>query len=147
MRWMRRGCAFPSLPSDRSKKRTRLTSGWKRGMSSGVSCCKSGVTRNCERLRSERTIMKLCNELPRTILNLAAVVMLSVSGVSMLRAATEMERLNWHSDTSTKIDSGNVAQLKLAWKIATETSVSHRPLVENGRVYFADWSGHATAAD
>ena len=91
--------------------------------------------------------MKLCNQLPRTILNLAAVVMLSVSGVSMLRAATEWERLNWHSDTSTKIDSGNVAQLNLAWKIATEKPVTHRPLIENGRVYFADWSGHATAAD
>ena len=91
--------------------------------------------------------MKLCSQLPRTILNLAAVVMLSVSGVLMPRAATEWERLNWHSDTSTKIDSGNVAQLNLAWTIATEKPVTHRPLIENGRVYFADWSGHATAAD
>src|SRR5436305_287775 len=54
---------------------------------------------------------------------------------------------NTHADRQAGIDSKNVGGLRLAWKIETATPVTHRPLVESGRVYFADWGGTVTAAD
>src|SRR5947209_7521850 len=54
---------------------------------------------------------------------------------------------NTHADPQAGIDSKNVGGLRPAWKIETTPPVTHRPLVENGRVYFADWGGTVTAAD
>jgi polyvinyl alcohol dehydrogenase (cytochrome) len=54
---------------------------------------------------------------------------------------------NTHASTQTTISSANVAQLHLAWMIPTQASISHMPLVENGRLFFADWAGNAYAAD
>ena len=56
--------------------------------------------------------------------------------------------MNQHADPSTSIHSQNVERMQLAWKIDTGgRNVSHMPLVEDGRLYFADWGGHVYAAD
>ena len=59
----------------------------------------------------------------------------------------EDELANRHSDPLAQIGNVNVTQLRLAWKIETETPVTHQPLVQDGRIYFADWSGGISAAD
>ncbi len=57
------------------------------------------------------------------------------------------DRLNQHTNQQAAITSENVGQLQQAWKIDTEEEVSHAPLVQDGRVYFADWGGNVYAAD
>lgn len=54
---------------------------------------------------------------------------------------------NAHGSTQTTLSSANAAGLHLAWMIPTKGSVTHMPLVDNGRVFFADWAGDAYAAD
>ena len=54
---------------------------------------------------------------------------------------------NQHANPNAAITSENVGQLQQAWKIDTEEHVSHAPLVQNGRLYFADWGGNVYAAD
>src|SRR5690606_28788224 len=38
-------------------------------------------------------------------------------------------------------------ELDEAWAVETEAPVSHRPLVEDGRVYVADWAGDVRCID
>jgi len=67
---------------------------------------------------------------------------------SVLPALTQaLDLNNAHASTQTTISSANVAQLHQAWMIPTKGSVSHMPLVDSGRVFFADWAGDAYAAD
>lgn len=54
---------------------------------------------------------------------------------------------NTHANPSAAITSSNVDQLQLAWKIETDEHVTHTPLIEGNRVYFADWGGNVYAAD
>jgi polyvinyl alcohol dehydrogenase (cytochrome) len=54
---------------------------------------------------------------------------------------------NQRSSTQTPITSVNVAQLKLAWSIPTGAGVTHAPLINGDRLYFADWNGTVYAAD
>jgi polyvinyl alcohol dehydrogenase (cytochrome) len=54
---------------------------------------------------------------------------------------------NAHASTQSTINSANVAQFHLAWTIPTQASITHMPLVDGGRVLFADWAGNAYAAD
>ena len=54
---------------------------------------------------------------------------------------------NQHSDTTTAINSQNVANMQLAWQIDTDDFVSHSPLTDGDRVYFADWGGNVYGAD
>lgn len=52
-----------------------------------------------------------------------------------------------HADPLAAITSENIANLRLAWFIQTQHPVSHQPLVDGNRVYFADWGGTVYAAD
>lgn len=54
---------------------------------------------------------------------------------------------NHHSDKTTAINSQNINQMRFAWQINTEDFVSHTPLVNKNRVYFADWGGNVYAAN
>jgi len=54
---------------------------------------------------------------------------------------------NRHSNLQSPINSANVAQMHLGWMIPMPAPVSHTPLVENGRLYTADWDGNAYAID
>lgn len=54
---------------------------------------------------------------------------------------------NHHADLSSSLNSQNAPSLQLAWSVPTDAPVSHTPLVENGRAYFADWKGYAYAVD
>jgi len=54
---------------------------------------------------------------------------------------------NSHASMQTTVSSANVAQFHLAWTIPTQASITHMPLVDGGRVLFADWAGNAYAAD
>ena len=54
---------------------------------------------------------------------------------------------NQHSDTTNAINSQNVANMQLAWQIDTDDYVSHSPLTDGDRVYFADWGGNVYGAD
>lgn len=85
------------------------------------------------------------------------VCVLSILGISsVLTAVVSMsgqdsretaDLANRHADLGSRIDSRNVAILKELWRVPTEAPVTHRPLVEGGRAYFADWSGKVYAAD
>ncbi len=57
------------------------------------------------------------------------------------------DHLNRHINPNAAITSENISQLQQAWMVETEEEVSHAPLVQDGRVYFADWGGKAYAAD
>lgn len=54
---------------------------------------------------------------------------------------------NHHAGTNTPINSGNVNTLKLAWSVKTDDPVSHTPLVQDGRTFFADWGGNVYAVN
>src|SRR5688572_28861348 len=54
---------------------------------------------------------------------------------------------NLHADPDALIDGRNVGTLSRAWTLPTEAPITHRPLVDDGRVYFADWNGRVYAAD
>ncbi len=45
------------------------------------------------------------------------------------------------------INSNNVSQLQQAWMVNTPDEVTCMPLIENGKVFFADWGGNAYAVD
>lgn len=65
-----------------------------------------------------------------------------------MRRREPMQHLrNQHSAPNTGISSQNVDQLQRIWTIEVGAPVTHKPLVENGRVYFADWSGSVYCAD
>src|SRR4051812_33966905 len=57
------------------------------------------------------------------------------------------EAANRHADPGAAIDSSNVGQLRQSWRIASDGPITHRPLIRNGRIYFADWNGVVSAAD
>lgn len=52
-----------------------------------------------------------------------------------------------HADLNSSINAGNVGSLKLAWEVKTNDPVSHTPLMQNGKVYFADWGGDVYGVD
>jgi polyvinyl alcohol dehydrogenase (cytochrome) len=62
-------------------------------------------------------------------------------------ATADFDLSNQRSSTQTPISSANVAQMKLAWSIPTSAPVTHAPLIDSGRLYFADWGGTVYAAD
>jgi polyvinyl alcohol dehydrogenase (cytochrome) len=62
--------------------------------------------------------------------------------------AQRRAQANQHADPSASIHSQNVDRMQLAWTIDTGGNfVTHTPLVEDGRLYFADWGGYVYAAD
>ncbi|MGI9174335.1 MAG: PQQ-binding-like beta-propeller repeat protein [Rhodothermales bacterium] len=50
--------------------------------------------------------------------------------------------MNHHADPDVAINADNVSQLQQAWHVETDGYVSHVPLVDSNRVYFADWEGN-----
>jgi polyvinyl alcohol dehydrogenase (cytochrome) len=50
--------------------------------------------------------------------------------------------MNHHADADAAINVESVSRLQQAWHIETDGYVSHVPLVDEGRVYFADWEGN-----
>ena len=54
---------------------------------------------------------------------------------------------NHHADLDAALSKDKVSNLQLAWRVNTDAPVSHAPLVQDGRVYFADWNGTVYAAD
>lgn len=54
---------------------------------------------------------------------------------------------NQHADKGGQINSISVGGLSAVWKIVVDDLVSHTPLVQDERVYFADWGGRVYAAD
>src|SRR5205085_614656 len=53
-------------------------------------------------------------------------------------AAQAFDLNNLHASVQTTLGSGNAAQLAPAWTLPTAAPVSHTPLVDSGRLYFAD---------
>ncbi len=49
---------------------------------------------------------------------------------------------NHHADITSPISRQNASQLGLAWEVRTEGNVTHAPLFDRGRCYFADWAGN-----
>lgn len=71
----------------------------------------------------------------------ASVGLLALGGALISSAVAGPEESNQHTSRTTNISTGNVNRLKLAWFVKTNDPCSHMPLVQNGRVYFADWGG------
>jgi outer membrane protein assembly factor BamB len=61
--------------------------------------------------------------------------------------ARERDLFNHHADLSSAISSTNVNQLQLAWSVPTDEEVSHTPLIDGNRIYFADWGANVYAVD
>ncbi|MEX1023767.1 MAG: PQQ-binding-like beta-propeller repeat protein [Planctomycetota bacterium] len=55
--------------------------------------------------------------------------------------------LNHHANVESELNSETIGELSEAWTIETSGNVTHTPLVDQRRVYFADWSGVVYAAD
>ncbi len=70
-----------------------------------------------------------------------------INPVSLPSEDRTLELSNQFSDMTAAIDSSNVGELELAWSIDTDDFVSHSPLVEGDRLYFADWGGTVYAAN
>ncbi|MFZ3585030.1 PQQ-binding-like beta-propeller repeat protein [Loktanella sp. DJP18] len=77
------------------------------------------------------------------------------SGVFQELTATEpapedMDRVlaNHNADTTdSAITLDNVGQLQQIWSVESEHPISHVPLIEGDRIFFADWGGTVYAAD
>jgi polyvinyl alcohol dehydrogenase (cytochrome) len=54
---------------------------------------------------------------------------------------------NHHANLNATINAQDVGKMRFAWRVDTKEKVSHTPLVENDRVFFADWGGTVYAAD
>ncbi|PRY09666.1 polyvinyl alcohol dehydrogenase (cytochrome) [Pontibacter ummariensis] len=54
---------------------------------------------------------------------------------------------NQHATLKSTINSTNVSNLKMDWKYATPTPVSHAPLVDDTGIYFGDWGGTVYKVD
>lgn len=54
---------------------------------------------------------------------------------------------NQRATMEASIDSDNVGSLGQVWQLETEGLVTHTPLVHDGRLYVADWTGMVYAAD
>jgi polyvinyl alcohol dehydrogenase (cytochrome) len=59
----------------------------------------------------------------------------------------KQDLLNHHADLDSALDARNVASLEQAWTVATEGNVTHTPLVDGDRIFFADWTGTVYAVD
>lgn len=62
-------------------------------------------------------------------------------------APVDPDLLNQGAAPNTRIDRDTVKQLGLAWKIETDSPVSHSALVDEGVLFFADWGGHVYKAN
>jgi polyvinyl alcohol dehydrogenase (cytochrome) len=51
------------------------------------------------------------------------------------------------TDPISRLSSGNVSDLKVLWQAKSPGIITHTPLVDKDRVYFADWGGTVYAAD
>jgi polyvinyl alcohol dehydrogenase (cytochrome) len=62
-------------------------------------------------------------------------------------ADRQRDLFNHHADQASPISANKLKQMKLAWSVPTQAPVSHTPLVDGDRVYFADWGGKVYAVD
>jgi polyvinyl alcohol dehydrogenase (cytochrome) len=62
-------------------------------------------------------------------------------------AAQAFDISNLHGSVQAAFSSATVAQVQPAWMLPMAAPVSHTPLVDSGRLYFADWGGAAYAVD
>jgi polyvinyl alcohol dehydrogenase (cytochrome) len=81
--------------------------------------------------------------MPRT---LAALVMALVF-LGAGRAQDNRTLKNQNAEPRSKISGANVTALKALWQVTSAELITHKPLVQKGRVYFADWGGTVYAAD
>ena len=63
------------------------------------------------------------------------------------QTAPTPEFSNLHASMSAGLNTQNVSQLRLAWSFMPGAEVSATPLMENGKVFVADWAGNAYALD
>lgn len=71
----------------------------------------------------------------------------ALQGTSGSVGSVPADLQNLHNYTGTSVNSQNIGRLQQAWHIRTDEEVTHAPLVDGGRVYFADWGGNAYAVD
>jgi polyvinyl alcohol dehydrogenase (cytochrome) len=62
-------------------------------------------------------------------------------------AAQAFDLSNLHASMQATMSAATVAQMRPSWTLPMTAPVSHTPLVDSGRVYFADWGGTAYAVD
>jgi polyvinyl alcohol dehydrogenase (cytochrome) len=77
---------------------------------------------------------------------LIAIALGLVGGQSAAQPA-QPDYKNHHANLDSPINSGNVAGMVEAWYMPTKEEVTHKPLVENGTLYFADWGGNVYAVE
>ncbi|HEV7284231.1 MAG TPA: PQQ-binding-like beta-propeller repeat protein [Kaistia sp.] len=66
---------------------------------------------------------------------------------SVLVTTEEFTLRNLHADPAAAVDRNALERMRLAWQVEMEHPVSHAPLVEDGRIYGADWGGYVFAID
>ena len=62
-------------------------------------------------------------------------------------AGTNEDFANLNASTLTTINSSNVGTLAQKWHFPTKDPVSGKPILNNGKVYFADWGGYVYSLD
>ena len=83
----------------------------------------------------------------QAVSTLVLVFALAMPAPAQQRAGDVHGLWNHHSAVDPLINANDVGKMRLAWRINTKHHVSHTPLVENDRVFFADWGGTVYAAD
>jgi polyvinyl alcohol dehydrogenase (cytochrome) len=75
------------------------------------------------------------------------VGMLALGTASPLSGQIPSNLRNHHADLNAAVSSQNVGKMRLAWRVETKAEVSHTPLIQGDRVFFADWGGNVYAVD
>ncbi len=80
-------------------------------------------------------------------LSLLVFLVFSMSLMTTLFAAGSNELKNQNADILSTINSGNFGNSKVLWTAQSKYLITHKPLVDQGIVYYADWGGTVYAAD
>jgi polyvinyl alcohol dehydrogenase (cytochrome) len=81
------------------------------------------------------------------ILAVGAVLVLSISLLHLSCVHAQRHLGNLNADPASEVSSRNIGNASVLWKFASAEFITHKPIVEGGRVYFADWGGSVYAAD
>ncbi len=81
----------------------------------------------------------------RAFAALCAIAVLGTAVPAQGQIPADLE--NHHADLRSVVNSGNVGRMRPAWRVDTRAHVSHMPLVQGERVFFADWGGVVYAVD
>lgn len=97
--------------------------------------------------RSEKQVAAAAAGLPGGGASAAAGESASEAGAELAPEDVDRTLANHHADLSSPITLETVGQLTQVWSVASDSPISHAPLVDGDRVYFADRGGTVHAVE